>query len=709
VTTILGVDVGGTFTDVVAATDSGAIHAAKSPSTPPDYSQGILNALEQLAGETGTTVEEILADCAYVAHGTTSSLNAILTGSVPAVGFLATVGHSDSIFIMNVEAKHLGHSPEDVQDILRQSKPPRLVPKTHTRELIERVDKAGRVVVPLDEDAARAAISDLLALGVKAIAVSLLWSFLNPAHEQRVRELIREADPSVFTVLSSDVSPRMREFSRHATTIMSAQIAPALQDYLQPLEQDLQRRRLDAPLLIMQSSGGTIASQEAPNHAISTVGSVLAGGVIGATKLASQLGHRNVIATDVGGTTFLAGLIVGGEPIRGSTDVLNHYPINVSTLRVQAIGSGGGAIAWLDGGGNLRVGPRSAAAVPGPACYGQGGTEATVTDADLLLGIINETSFLGGRKPLRRSLAADALSRLGKPLGLSAVEAAAAIYAVQNAQTADLLRKVVLEQGLDPRDFTVYSYGGAGPMHCAAYTQELGAAEVVVPLGSVAAAFSAYGLVTSSLGVTRELSDPQTWPVDPARMQRNFEMLEAQVRDTLQRQGVQTLGFELRRELDCRFAQQLNEVATPVPAGDIGETEREDVLSAFERLYEELYGAGTSYREAGVHVITYRVHGTGRLPFQAELPDLGAAAARSDAATPNAAATRSPAVKERREVFLAPERGFEKTSIYDYAALLPGHVITGPAVVEVPTTTVVVLPGTSAVVDRFGNVLMTVR
>lgn len=695
-TRILGIDVGGTFTDIVSASADGDIAAAKAPSTPPDYSRGIFDALATLAEEIGTEPEALLSEADYIAHGTTSSLNAIVTGSVPQVGFLATAGHSDSIYIMNVETKHLGHPADHVQDILRQTKPPRLVQKTHTREVVERIDKNGNVLVPLDEQAAKRAIEDLVVGGVRAIAVSLLWSFLNPVHEHRLRELIHEVDPDVFVVLSCDVSPRMREFARHATTIMSAQIAPALRDYLEPLSEGLRQRGLSGPLLIMQSSGGTIASTEAPDNAISTVGSVLAGGVIGATRLAEQLGHRNVIATDVGGTTFLAGLIVDGEPLRGSTDVLNHYPINVATLRVHAIGSGGGAIAWVDTGGNLRVGPRSAAAVPGPACYDQGGTEPTLTDADLVLGIIGEKAFLGGRKHLDRSLSEKALRTIGDPLGLSVEEAAAAVYAVQNAQTADLLRRVVLERGLDPRDFIVYAYGGAGPMHAAAYTQELGAHEVVVPLGSVAAAFSAYGLVTSSLSVTRELSDPHHWPVDAARVQRNFDRLESDVLASLNRQAVQTVGHQIRREIDCRFAQQLNELATPVPNGRLDQIAVDGIVDTFERSYEDVYGRGTSYREAGVQAITYRVHGIAELPFTARLPELPSRA------------EGTPPVKENRQVFLSVQHGFETTPIYDYSVLAPGHRIDGPAVVEVPTTTVAVLPGTTATVDTLGNLVIRV-
>ncbi|MER6940797.1 hydantoinase/oxoprolinase family protein, partial [Nocardioides sp. NPDC000441] len=395
---VIGVDVGGTFTDAVLDDDTGNIVAAKAPSTPPDYSQGVMDVLGVLAEQLGMPVEQMLADTHHIAHGTTSSLNALVTGNVPPVGFLTTAGHRDSIFIMNVEGRYLGGSPDQLQNVLGQSKDHGLLPKRHALEVIERIDRDGAVIVPLDEESVRTSVRKLLDADVKAIAVSLLWSFKNPAHEQRIREIVHEIDPDMFVSLSSEVSPRIREFARSSTTVMSAQIGPGLRDYLGSLEGRLREHGLVGPLLVMQSNGGAIAAAEAPATAISTVGSVLTGGVVGAVSLGEQLGHRNIISTDVGGTTFLVGLVVDGEPVRTSSTIINHHPINVPTLEVHAIGSGGGAIAWLDKGGNLQVGPRSAQSVPGPACYDSGGTEPTNTDANLVLGILPEAGLLGGRK-----------------------------------------------------------------------------------------------------------------------------------------------------------------------------------------------------------------------------------------------------------------------------------------------------------------------
>jgi N-methylhydantoinase A len=691
---VIGVDVGGTFTDAVIDDDAGRIVAAKSPSTPPDYSRGVLDALELLAEQVGKPLPELLAQTHHVAHGTTSSLNALVTGNVPPVGFLTTHGHRDSIFIMNVEGRYLGRSPHELQNVLGQAKDHGLLPKRHALEVTERIDRDGAVVVALDEDDARAKIRTLLDDGVRAIAVSLLWSFRNPTHEKRLRELVAEQNPEVYVALSCEVSPRIREFARNATTIMSTQVGPGLRDYLSTLEDALRQRKLAGPLLVMQSNGGAIAAAEAPAAAISTVGSVLTGGVVGSVQLGRQLGHRNIISTDVGGTTFLVGLVVDGEPVRATTTVINHHPINVPTLKVEAIGSGGGAVAWLDPGGNLRIGPRSAGAVPGPACYGQGGTEPTNTDANLVLGILPERGLLGGRKPLSVELARQAIdTQIAKPLGLSVEEAAAAIYTVQNAQTGDLLRKAVVEAGHDPREFVLYAFGGAGPAHCALYAAEVGVEEVVVPLGPVASAFSAYGLAASDIVLAAELSDPLVIPFDPARAGRNFAELESRVRDGLQRQGVRFETVQFYREIDMRYTMQLAEVTTPVADGPLDTAAIEQAAAGFEERYAALYGADTGFREAGIQAITFRVRGVGILPFSPELPHLAAAAS----ADPRAATTGS------RPVCLGGATGYVDTPVYDYRALRAGHVLAGPAIVEVPTTTVVIPADTTGTVDDLGN------
>src|SRR3954453_17363678 len=359
---VIGIDIGGTFTDAFVADEHGRVAGTKTPSTPPDFSQGFLTVLDELAATLGTETAALLSETHYIVHGTTSTLNALVTGDVATVGFLTTRGHADSIAMMNLEGRYAGLGADQVQDMVRTDKPAPLVPPRLIREIDERIDHKGAVIVELDEAGTRAAIRELVAAGAQAIAVSLLWSFRNPAHEQRVGELVAEEAPGAYVALSSDVSPRIREYARSATTIMNTQVGPRLRDYLRPLEAELRSRGFEGSLLVMQGSGGCVDSSDAPSRAITTIGSVLTGGVVGCPRLANELGHRNVISTDMGGTTFLAGLVVDGEPVSTTTTVLTQSHRNVPLVTFHTIGAGGGAIAWLDAGGNLRVGPRSAGA-----------------------------------------------------------------------------------------------------------------------------------------------------------------------------------------------------------------------------------------------------------------------------------------------------------------------------------------------------------
>jgi N-methylhydantoinase A len=691
---VIGIDIGGTFTDAFAADESGRVAAAKTPSTPPDFSLGFLAALGELAATLGRETSDMLADTRYIVHGTTSTLNALVTGDVATVGFITTRGHADSIAIMNLEGRYAGLGADEVQDMVRTAKPAPLVPPRLVREVDERIDYKGAVVVPLDENGARKAVRELVAAGVQAIAVSLLWSFRNPAHERRIGQIIAEEAPELYAALSSDVSPRIREYARSATTIMNTQVGPRLRDYLRPLEEELRSLGFGGSLLVMQGSGGCVDSGDAPSRAITTIGSVLTGGVVGCTRLAAELGHRNVISTDMGGTTFLAGLVIGGQPVSSTSTVLNQYALNVPMVDVHTIGAGGGAIAWLDAGGNLRVGPRSAGARPGPACYGDGGAEPTVTDVDLLLGIINPDNFLGGRKILCRELAAETVrTRLAEPLGMSVDDAAAAVYAIQNAQSADLVRKVVITSGQDPRDFALYAFGGAGPMHCASYAADLEIGEVVVPLGPTAAVFSAYGLAASDIVLTAELSAPTNFPPPPGQFNAAFAQLRADLDARLAGQRLNFASVAYRRETDLRYTMQLAEVATPVPDADMDEDSLAGVGEAFGELYERLYGKGSGFAEAGLQLITYRTQAVGQLSIRPRLADIGPAAG-------------DPPVSSRRRVYLDAGRGWQDADVYDYRDLAAGHELKGPAIVEAPTTTVALPEGCAGIVDRLGNLVI---
>lgn len=693
-TYVIGIDIGGTFTDAFVADESGRVAAAKTPSTPPDFAHGFLQVVDDLADSLGITTRSLLEQTDYIVHGTTTTLNALVTGDVARVGFLTTAGHGDSITIMNLEGRYAGLGADKIQDMVRTNKPQPLVPPHLIHEIDERVDYKGTVVVRLDDTATRESVRALLAEGVEAFAVSFLWSFLNPVHEQRAREIIQEEAPGRYVALSSDVSPRIREFSRSVTTIMNTQVGPRLRAYLEPLEASLRDRGLRGSLLVMQGSGGCVTAEDAPARAITTIGSVLTGGVVGCTRLADELGHRNVISTDMGGTTFLTGLVVDGEPVSSTSTVLNQYQVNVPMVDVHTIGAGGGAIAWVDAGGNLHVGPRSAGARPGPACYGEGGTEPTVTDVDLVLGIINPDNFLGGKKQLHRHLAEEAIRvKIAEPLGMSVESAAAAIYAIQNAQTADLVRKVVVTSGRDPRDFVLYAFGGAGPMHCAAYAADLEVQQVVVPLGTAAAVFSAYGLAASDIALTAEMSQPSNFPPAADEFTGVFEELDRELDTRLAAQELKFASVIHNREVDMRYTMQLAEVTTPV-LEEVPDLAGMDRLAAqFGDQYERLYGKGAGFADAGLQLITYRTRAIGVLPIRPRLNE----ASRS---------AEPPAPGSHRQVLLDPLTGWEQAAIYDYTALARDHEITGPAIVEAPTTTVAIPRGCRAVVDRLGNLVI---
>lgn len=691
---VIGIDTGGTFTDAFAADQHNRLAAVKTPSTPPNFADGFINAVESLAAELAIGVTELLNDTDYIVHGTTSTLNSLVTGDVAEVGFLTTRGHADSTSIMNLEGRYAGLGSDAIQHMARTGKPPALVPRHRIAEIDERVDYKGAELVPLDEDGVRQAVREMVADGAEALAVSLLWSFRNPAHEQRIRELIADEAPELYVALSSEVSPRIREYARSVTTIMNTQVGPRLDSYLHPLQTRLRERGFTGALLIMQGSGGCVSAADAPAHAITTIGSVLTGGIVGCTRMGDALNTSKVISTDMGGTTFLAGLVVDGQPVTTNSTVLNQYTISTPTVDVHTIGAGGGAIAWVDPAGNLKVGPRSAGAQPGPACYDEGGWEPTVTDADLVLGIINPDNFFGGRKKLDEDLAREALDKVvATPLGMSVDDAAAAVYAIQNAQTADLVRKVVVNSGHDPREFTLYAYGGAGPMHCATYAADLGVTEVVVPLGSTAAVFSAYGLAASDIVLTAEHSQPAPMPVDTATLNDAFSTLEAELQQRLSDQNLHFSQVTYHREADLRYTMQLAEVATPAPAGTLTADQVDALGREFEDRYEALYGPGTGFSDAGLQLITYRVRAIGTLPISPTLPE-------------HHFSGGEPMSSGKRDVFLDARSGRQPATIYDYHSLGAGHHIAGPAIVEAPTTTVALPPGTEADVDQLGNLVL---
>ena len=519
----IGVDGGGTFTDCAAMDDAGRLYFAKAATTKDDFAVGMFDALSALAQDCGTDVPDLIASTERFSLGTTVGTNLLVERRGARTGLLATAGHGDSILIMRGTGRTAGLELDMLFHPQATQKPVPLVPRGLIREIDERIDCSGREIVPLDEAMVEAAARSLVEeAGVKAIAIAFLWSFKNPAHELRALEIIREVFPDVYVSCSHQIAPRMGEYERTVATVMNSYIAPASAAYFRRAADRLKDAGLRHPLLIMQVSGGVLPANKAVETPLTSLGSGPVGGIMGSLSLARQLGHSHIIATDMGGTSFEVGLIIDGEPLVGEEHIIDQYRYKLPQLETTSIACGGGSLARVDPHSrSVRVGPESAGASPGPVCYGRGGTEPTVTDADVVLGLLSADGFLGGRMPLDREAALAAMAALGERVGLSADETAAGILRINNARAAELIRQQTVVRGYDPRDFVVYAYGGAGPLHAFAYAKELGVKGVVVPLGNGASTLSAYGCSTSNLVLNVEKEGLYLRPPPRGRTERS--------------------------------------------------------------------------------------------------------------------------------------------------------------------------------------------
>jgi N-methylhydantoinase A len=684
----IGVDIGGTFTDCVVADERGGRTVSKAPSTPGSLQDGVLEAVGVNAEQLGITRPQLLAATDLFVHGTTQATNAMLTRTGARTGLITTKGHEDAIIIGKVYAKVAGLPERDLVHSSRLRKPAPIVPRSLIRGVTERVDRDGDVIVALQEDEVIEAIDSLLTAGVEAIAVSLLWSFVNDAHERRIKELLTERAPHLFTAYSHEVAPVLGEYERTATTAITAYVGPKVVGYLERLESQLREEGLAQPLLVMQASGGLTSVLDAAQRPIVTLDSGPTGGILGCQHLGRLYGESNVICTDVGGTSFDVGLILRGEVPLEVEPVVAQYSLRMPKVLVNSIGSGGGSIVWLDEGGLLRVGPQSAGSRPGPACYGNGGTEPTVTDADLVLGYLDPGSFLGGRMRLDRELALRALADLGARLGMEAEEVAVGVFRIINSQMADLIRKSTIEQGHDPRECVLVAYGGAGPTHAVFYGHEIGSKAIFVLADSTV--FSAEGMLTCDVTHTAEASRVVSTPFTDeslAGLTARFTRLEQRVIDQFALEGAGPDEVSLARTLGVRFRQQVHTVEVAVDPGTLDAAAGERVLERFVERYGLLYGEGALLLGGGNEVELHRVVGTRPIEPVA-FPD-------HDSAGPDASA----ALKGERSAYFEPA-GFTATAVYDGDALRAGNEIDGPAIIERMGDSVVVPPGFRAQVDR---------
>jgi len=694
---VIGVDIGGTFTDCVVIDDAGQVTIGKSSSTPPDFQTGFVDSLRIVAERLGMGLDQLIGATKGIYHGCTVGTNALVENRTAKVGLLTTRGHRDVLFGMQGGARLIGLPPEAIAHVAAHYKPEPLVPKTMVGEVDERIAFDGKVLVELEEDGCRAEIRRLHEAGAEAFAISLLWAVANPVHERRVRELIEECVPGAFVSVSSEVIARNGEYERTVATVINSLTGPAMTAYLTALESDLKAIGYSDTLHIMTCSGGLIDAASARSLPVLTIGSGPVAGLIGAGALAqaSGEGHKGlaVITGDMGGTTFDVGVIRDGEPLHRSTTRHGMYEYFVPTLDVRSVGSGGGSIIHFDEEmRTLRVGPRSAGARPGPVAFGRGGIEPTVTDANLVLGCLNPDFFLGGAIKLDLSGARAALARVGKPLGFSAEETAAAALRIVDNQMADAIRLASVQQGYDPRDFVLYAYGGAGPVHAMALARELGIKEVVMPLSDLAAGWSAFGIASSDAVVVEEFPHLLDYPFDPEALNRGWAMLEEAATRRMSAQGIERDQIVWERTADVRYSMQINEVPVRAPAGNYGPNEVRELAARFESDYERLYGQGSGYSAAGITMTAQRVLA------RANVSDF----ALSPKVDPSKGA---PCLKGKRDVIWY-EHGVtpENTPIYDGDSFGPGGTIAGPAIVEFSVTTLVLRHGQTARVDNFGSV-----
>ena len=692
---VVAVDSGGTFTDCVVVDDEGRLVWAKSPSTPPSFEEGVLGAVGEAAGRLGLSLADLLADTRLFAHGTTVATNILITRTGARTALLTTRGHEDAIIIGRTVQKVAGLSDGEIIDVERLSKADPLVPRSSIYGVDERVDSGGSVVAPLKLERLERLAARLREEGVEAIAISFLWSFLNPDHERRLRDWLGgngDGRATWFVTASSDLAPVIREYERTATTVLNAYLTPGVRGYLKRMGDRLRDAGHAGAISVMHSAGGVSSLDEARDRGVTLLSSGPAGGMLGARALARRLGLDPAIATDVGGTSFDVGTIVDGEPGYAEAPVFAKYPVAVPIIDVTSIGAGGGSIAWIEPeSGVLKVGPRSAGAAPGPACYGAGGTEPTVTDANVVLGGIDPDHFLGGRMHLDRRAAVEAIrSRVGEPLGLQPEEAATRIVEIVNSQMADLIRRITVERGLDPGGFAVFAYGGAAGLHAGAYARKLGCRHVVVP--RAAAVFSALGIGLSDVKRVAMASDPSRAPFDLVRWRARFRELEESLRHELDREKLPTGDLELRRFVELQFRGQVHAVRVPVEDADLARDDGgEAVIERFSELYEAKYGRGSAYRQAGVEAMTFVVEGVAGLPLPEPeaLPDDGADAENAEAG--------------ERPLHLPDAAGPVRARVYSAERLRPGNELTGPALVEAEDTTVLVHPGQRLWVDGYLN------
>jgi N-methylhydantoinase A len=681
----VGVDSGGTFTDICLFDEqSGRTETWKVPSTPDDPSRGIAQGVEEGMGRVAVaTTKGPAAPIVYFGHGTTVATNALIQHRGVKTGLVTTDGFRDLLEIGRQKRP-------DLYDI-QADKPPTLVPRDLRLEVPERLRHTGEIETPLDEEKMRAAAQALRAAGVRAVAVSFLYGFVRPDHEKRAIEILREELPDAFISAGHEIAPEFREYERLSTVVLNAYLGPVMQGYIRRLSPRLEALGMTATPHLTQSNGGVIGFSTAAEMPVRTVLSGPSTGVVGAQAIGAAAGFKDLITFDMGGTSTDVALLQGGRCRLAAEAIVHGYPIKAPMLDIHTVGAGGGSIAYIDSGGLLKVGPRSAGADPGPACYDKGNEEPAVTDANVVLQTLNPEHLLGGRMKIRQDLAKRAVGHLAGKLGLGVPETAQGILSVVTANMARAIRVISVQRGHDPRDYTLMAFGGAGPLHAARLAKELEIGRVLVPANP--GILCAMGLLLTDLradfAVTRLLPAADASAPDVAE---GFAILAERAERWFEHEAIAASDRKITRTADMRYHGQNYELSVAVPDGAITAATIRTLAAAFADVHRQRYGFSADGDP--VQIVTLRVEATG-IVRKAELR------AHSEAG-PDA----SRAIMHHRPVWLVETRDFVATPIYARDALRPGNRLVGPAIVEQMDATTLVPPGMTARVDAYLNLIL---
>lgn len=694
---VVATDVGGTCTDTVIVEDGRSVFIGKALSTPPDFADGVIASVRSAAVTMQADLDDIFSQTSLFIHGSTVVDNTLLERKGARTGLITTAGFEDTLLVTRgAYGRWSGLSEEGLKHPVATDRPAPLVPFELIRGVTERVDYKGAVIRELDEAEVERVVSYLLdEHQVQSVAVALLWSFANPVHEQRIRHIIKARNPDVHVSISSEVAPVPGEYERTSTTVINAYAGQVVNHYINNLQKLLGEFNYRGPVLVMQGYGGLLPAEQAAGRAVNMVECGPVAGVIGSKFLGEGMGDENIIAADMGGTTFKVGIIQDGEIEYAREPLIDRFHYSVPKIEVASIGAGGGSLITLeqDTGAPL-VGPQSAGADPGPICYGLGGAQPTLTDVLLLLGYIDPQRFLGGAMTLDLENANRLFrEQIARPLGLSVEQAAIGIFRVANAQVTDLIHKITVEQGLDPRDFVLHAFGGSCPMLASTFARELRVKRIIVPY--TASVNCAFGLASTDVMHDYSVTLTKSVPCPVDEVNDIYEPMINAARQMLEREGFSGDEMSFRWSVGFRYAMQVHEIVTPVRAATpLNEEGLEQLANDFETLYENRYGKGSAYRDAGIEMTRFRLSAAGGI----ERPEFSA--------QPLGDSDPGAALAGRRKIFVDGHDSLSEADVFDFEKLRPGNIIVGPGVIHTPITTIVIQEQQQGLMDGHKNIII---